>query len=197
MKPASVGYTWKDGDSGQLFYHCSNRCYRMYTGDIPESTILDIKVGDIDSVPVHGAHLLLSATVRLENGLSMNSVVNTQVAVSYGSREVPEGVVYVITQAKKVKNSVPPVAFFIQHDLTLVKYLWDCAMPQFKHSFTTIMEMLREADEVKKNLQPVFATFGCDDLPSFLEQKFPQLHISFMDQSGVIYPWPPTRYVCL
>ena len=196
MKPASVGHTWKDGDSGQPFYHCSNRCYHMYTGDIPESTILDVKVGEIHNVPVHGAHFLLSATLLL-NVLSTRNVVSTQVAISYGSKEVPDGVVYVIIQLKKVKNSVPPVAFFIQHDLTLVKYVWDCAMPQFKHSFTTIMEMLREADLVKKNLQPVFNTFGCDDLTSFLEQKFPRLHVSFMDQSGAIYPWPPTRYIHL
>ena len=66
MKPASVRYTWKEGDSGQLFYHCSNRCYHMYTCDIPESTILDVKVGEIQCVPVHGTHLLLSATVTLE-----------------------------------------------------------------------------------------------------------------------------------
>ena len=193
MKPASVGYTWSDGDSRKLFYHCSNRCYRMYTGDIPESTILDVKVGEIQGVPVYGAHLLLSATVLLGNGLSTNSVVSTQVAISYGSKEVPEGVIYVITRVKKVENSVPPIAFFIQHDLTLVKYLWDSAMPEFKYSFTTIMEMSREADLVKKNLQPVFNAFGCDDLTSFLQQKFPVLHVSFMDQSGVIYPWPPTR----
>ena len=31
----------------------------MYTGDIPESTILDIKVGEIQDVPAHGTHLLL------------------------------------------------------------------------------------------------------------------------------------------
>ena len=191
MKPASVGHTWKDGDSGQLLYHCSNRCYRMYTGDIQESTILDIKVGEIQDVPVHGTHLLLSATV-----LSMNSVVSTQVAISYGSKEVPDGVVYVITQLKRVKNPVLPKAFFIQHDLTLVKYVWDCAMPQF-NMFTTIMETLREVDLVKTNLQPVFNAFGCNDLTGFLEQNFPRLHVSFMDRSGVIYSWPPNRYVHL
>ena len=106
MKPASVGYTWKDGDSGQLFYHCSNRCYHMYTGNIPESTILDVKVGEIHDVPVHGAHLLLSATVLLDNGSSSNSVISTQVAISYSSKEVPEGVVYVITRWKKMENSI-------------------------------------------------------------------------------------------
>ena len=192
MKAASVGYTWKDGDSGQLLHHCSNRCYRMYTGDIPESPKIDIKVGEIQDVPVHGTHLLLSASV-----LSMSSVVSTQVAISYGSKEVPEGVVYVFTQLKRVKNSFPPKAFFIQHDLTLVKYVWDCAaMPQF-NMFTTIMETFREVDLVKTNLQPVFNAFGCNDLTGFLEQKFPRLHVSFMDQSGVIYSWPPTRYVCI
>ena len=196
MKPASVGHTWKDGDSGQLLYHCSNRCYRMYTGDILESTILDVKVGEIHNVPVHGAYLLLSGTVLL-NVLSTRNVVSTQVAISYGSKEVPDGVVYVIIQLKKVENPIPPVAFFIQHDLTLVKYVWDCAVPQLKHSFTTVMEILREADLVKKNLQPMFNAFGCDDLTSFLEQKFPRLHVSFMDQSGVTYPWPPTRYIHL
>ena len=174
MKPASVGYTWKDGDTKQLFYHCSNRCYHMYTGDIPESTMLDVKVGEIEGVPVHGTHLLLSATVLL-NVLSTRSVVSTQVAVSYGSKEVPEGVVYVFAQLKKVKNSFPPIPFFIQHDLTPVKYVWDCAMPQF-NMFTTIMEMLGEADLVKTNLQPVFNAFGCDDLTSYLEQEFPLLH---------------------
>ena len=191
MKPASVGHTWKDGDSGQLLYHCSNRCYRMYTGDIPESPILDIKVGEIQDVPVHGTHLLLSATV-----LTTNSVVSTQVAISYGSKEVPDGVVYVFTQLKKVKNSFPPKAFFIQHDLTLVKYVWDCAMPHI-NMLTSIMETLREVDFVKTNLQLVFIALGCNDLTSFLEQKFPLLHVSFMDQSGVIYSWPPTRYVCI
>ena len=197
MKPASVGYTWKDGNSSKLVYHCSNRCYRMHTGDIPESTILDIKVGEIQDVPTQGAHLLLSATVLLVNGLSTNSVISTQVAISYGSKEVPEGVVYVITWLKKIENSFPPVAFFIQHDLTLVKYVWHCAMPEVKHSFTTITEMFREADFVRKSLQPVFKAFGCNDLPGFLEQKFPLLRVSFMDQSGDIYPWPLTRCVHL
>ena len=194
MKPASVGYTWKDGDSGQLFYHCSNRCYRMYTGDILELTILDVKVGEIQHVPEHGAHVLLSATVLRGKDVG---VMSTQVAISCGSKEIPDSVVYVITWVMKIKNPVPPVAFFIQHDLTLVKYVWDCATPELTHSFTTVMEMLRVADIVKKNLQPVFNAFGCDDLPSFLEQKFPHLRISFMDQSGVIYPWPPTRYICI
>ena len=122
------------------------------------------------------------------------NVVSTQAAISYGSKEVPEGVVYVFTQLKKVKNSIPPIPFFIQHDLTLVKYVWDCAMPQF-NIFTTIMEMLTDADLVKKNLQPVFNGFGCDDLTGFLEQKFPLLRVNYMDQSGVIYPWPP-MYTC-
>ena len=149
-------------------------------------------MGEIQDVPVHGTHLLLSATV-----LSMNSVVvSTQVAISYGSKEVPDGVVYVFTQLKRVKNSFPPKAFFIQHDLTLVKYVWDCAMPHI-NMLTTMMETLRECDLVKINLQFAFNAFGCNDLTSFLEQKFPLLHVSFMDQSGVIYSWPPTRYVCI
>ena len=197
MKPASVGYTWKDGDSRKLFYHCSNRCYRMYTGNIPESTILDVKVGEIQDVPVYGAHLLLSATVLLVNGLSKNSVVSTQVAISYGSTEVPEGVVYVITRVKKIENSVPPIALFIQHDLTPVKNVWELPVPEVKLLYTTMMEVMREKDILKKNLQPVFNAFGCDDLTGFLEQKFPFLHVSFMDGSGVIYPWPPTWYVHL
>ena len=197
MKPASVGYTWKDGDSGQLLYHCSNRCYHMYAGDIPESTILDVKVGEIHDVPVHGNHLLLSVTVLLENGLSTNSVISTQVAISYGSKEVPEGVVYVITRVNKIENSTLPIAFFIQHDLTPVKNVWEPPTPEFKHIVATMMEMVRETDLLKENLQPVFSAFGCDDLPSFLEQKFPRLHISFMDLSGDIYPWPPIRYIYL
>ena len=197
MKPASVGYTWKEGDSGQLLYHCSNRCYHMYTGDIPESTILDVKVGEIHDVPVHGNHLLLSATVLLENGLSTNSVISTQVAISYGSKEVPEGVVYVITRVNKIENSTLPIAFFIQHDLTPVKNVWEPPTPEFKHIVATMMEMVRETDLLKENLQPVFSAFGCDDLPSLLEQKFPRLHINFMDLSGDIYPWPPIRYIYL
>ena len=197
MKPASVGYTWKDGDSGQLFYHCSNRCYHMYTGNIPESTILDVKVGEIHNVPVHGAHLLLSATVLLENGLSTNSVVSTQVAISYGTKEIPEGVVYVLTRVKIIEKSTVPIAFFIQHDLTPVKNVWEPPTVEIKHIVATMMEMVRETDLLKENLQPVFSSFRCDDLPSFLEQKFPHLHVSFMDQSGVIYSWPPNRYVHL
>ena len=192
MKPASVGYTWKDGDSGQLFYHCSNRCYRMYTGDIPESTILDVKVGEIQDVPVYGAHLLLSATVLRGNDLSTNSVVSTQVAIVYSSKEVPEGVVYVIIRLKRMEKSTPPVALFIQHDLTPVKNVWELPVPEVDLLYTTIMQAMREMDILKRCLQPVFKAFGCDDLPGFLEQKFPHLHISFMDQSGAIYPWPFT-----
>ena len=187
MKPASVGYTWSDGDSRKLFYHCSNRCYRMYTGNIPESTILDVKVGEIQGVPVHGAHLLLSATVLLGNGLSTNSVVSTQVAISYGSKEVPEGVVYVITRVKKAKNSTLPIAFFIQPDLTPVMYVWE----------PPTLQIMTETNLLKENLQPVFNSFRCEDLPSFLQQNFPHLHVSFMDPSGVIYSWQPNRYVHL
>ena len=197
MKPASVGYTLREEGSRQLLYHCSNRCYHMYTDDIPESTVLNVKVGEIESVPVHGAHLLLSATVLLENGLSMNSVASTQVAISYGSTQVPEGVVYVITQVKKVNNFTLPIALFIQHDLTPVKYVWEPCTPEIKHLVATVMEMVRETDLLKKILQPLFSSFGCDDLPSFLEQKFPHLHVNFMDPNGVIYPWRPTRYVHL
>ena len=62
----------------------------MYTGDIPESMILNIKVGEIQHVPVHGAHLLLSVTVVLGNGRSINSVVSTQVSISHGSTGVHE-----------------------------------------------------------------------------------------------------------
>ena len=169
----------------------------MYTGDIPDSTILDVKVGEIHDVPVHGAHLLLSATVLLEKGLSTNSVVSTQVAISYGSKEVPEGVVYVLTRVKTIENFVPPVAFFIRHDLTPVMYVWEPPMLEIKHLVATMMEIVTETDLLKENLQPVFSSFGCDDLPSFLQQKFPHLHVSFMDRSGVIYSWPPTRYVHL
>ena len=193
MKPASVGFTWKDGDSKQLVYHCSIRCYHMYTGDIPESTILDIKVGKIQDVPAQGAHLLLSATVLLENGLSTNSVTSTQVAISYGSTEVPEGVVYVITHVKKVKSSTLPIALFIQHNLTPVKSVWEPSTPEINKVVATMMEMVMETDLLKESLQPVFSSFGCGDLPSFLEQKFPHLHVSFMDQSGAIYSWPPLR----
>ena len=169
----------------------------MYTGDIPESTILDVKVGEIQHVSEHGAHLLLSATVLQGKDLSTNSVVSMQVAISYGSKEIPDSVVYVITQLKKMENPVVSIAAFIQHDLTLVKYVWDFASPEYNKTFATAVESLRESNIIKENLQPVFTFFGCDDLPSFLEQKFPHLRISFMDQSGVIYPWPPNRYICI
>ena len=164
----------------------------MYTGDIPESTILDVKVGEIQHVPEHGAHLLLSATVLLEN-----SVMSTQVAISYGSKKVPEGVVYVITRMKKIEKSTPPVALFIQHDLTPVKTVWEPPTPEIKHIVATMMEIAKETNLLKKNLRPVFTFFGCDDLPSFLEQKFPHLHTSFMNSNGVVYPWQPIRYVHL
>ena len=193
MKPASVGYTWKGEGSRQLLYHCSSGCYSMYTGDIPESTILDVKVGEIQDVPVRGAHLLLSATVLWGKDLSTNSVISTQIAISYGSKEVPEGVVYVITQLKKMDNSTPPIVLFLQHDLTPVKNVWELPVPEVSLIYTTIMELMREKDILKRCLQPVFNAFGCDDLPSFLEQKFPHLHTRFMDLSGVIYSWPPTR----
>ena len=68
----------------------------------------------------HGAHLLLSAIVLLENGL-----INMQVVISQGSMGVPEGVVYVITHVNKIENSSLPIAFFIQHDLTPVKNVWE------------------------------------------------------------------------
>ena len=197
MKPASVGYTCREEGNSQLVYHCSSRCYRMYTGNIPELTILDVKVGEIQHVPERGAHLLLSVTVLLENGRSMNSVVSTQVAISHGSTGVPEGVVYVITRVKKIENSTLPIAFFIQHDLTPVKNVWEPPTPEFKHIVATMMQMVRETDLLRENLQPAFKALGCDDLTSFLEQKFPHLHISFMDLSGDIYLWPPNRYIHL
>jgi len=197
MKPASVGYTWREEDSNQLFYHCSNTCYHMYTGDIPESTILDVKVGEIQDVPVHGAHLLLSATVLLDKSLSTNNVVSTQVAISYGTKKVPEGVVYVITRLKKIENSTPPIALFIQHDLIPVKSVWEPPTLEYKHIVAAMMQMVTETDLLKENLQPVFSSFECDDLPTFLQQKFPLLRVRFMDRSGVIYSWKPTRYVHL
>ena len=198
MKPASVGYTWKDGDSGQLFYHCSNRCYHMYTGNIPESTILDVKVGEIHNVPVHGAHLLLSATVTLENGLSTNRVASTQVAISYGSKKVPEGVVYVITQVIKINNPAPALAFFIQHDLTPVTVVWEPGIsPISRYFMTSMIELVKKEDLIRKTLQPAFDVFGCKDLPSFLEKMFPLLDVHFMNRNGAIYSWPPSRYIPL
>ena len=197
MKPASVGYTWKDGESGQLFYHCSNRCYHMFTGDIPESTILNIKVGEIQDVPAHGAHLLLSVTVVLDKGLSTNSVASTQVAISYGSKKLPDGVVYVITQVIKIDNHAPAIALFIQHDLIPVAVVWEPAIPFSEYIMASIMNTIKKEDLIKKTLQPAFDVFGCNDLPSFFEKMFPLLDVNFKDCSGGVYSWPPSRYIPL
>ena len=192
MKPASVGYTRRDGGTRQLVYNCSKKCICHDISDIPESTILDVTVGKVQCISVHGTYLLLSATVVLEKGLQRKSAVSTQVAISFGSKNIPEGVVYAITRINEINSHAPQMAVFIQHNLTPVKCVWDPVIPQ---PTFLLMEMMRKKDVIKRNLQPVFKAFGCDDLPSFLEQKFPHLHLSFMDQRGVIYPRPPTRLV--
>ena len=111
----------------------------MYTDNIPESTILDVKVGEIHDVPMHDAHLLLSATVTLETGLSTNRVASTQVAISYGSKKNPECDVYVIPEVIKINNHAPAIAFLIQHDLTSVTVVWEPAIAPFSKYFMTCM----------------------------------------------------------
>ena len=198
MTPATVGYTWRNDNNDQLFYHCSNRCYHMYISDRPESTILDVKVGKIWYVPVDGAHLLLSATVVFKKGLLTNSVASTQVAISYGSKKVHHGVVYVITRVITITDHALPKALYIQHDLTPVDVVWEPPVCLFTRPFiTSMMEMIRKEDLIKKTLQPAFEVFGCEDLPSFLEKMFPLLDVYFMDRSGAIYSWPPSRYIPL
>ena len=170
----------------------------MYISDSPESTILDVKVGKIQYVPVHGAHLLLSATVVFKKGLLTNSVASTQVAISYGSKKVPDGVVYVITRAITITDHGPPITLFIQHDLTPVDVVWEPAISPFTRRFiTSMMEMIRKEDLIKKTLQPAFDVFGCNDLLSFLEKMVPLLNVNFMDRSGVVYSWSPSRYIHL
>ena len=173
MKPASVGHTWKDGDSGQLLYHCSNRCYHMYISDSPESTILDVKVGKIWYVPVDGAHLLLSATVVFKKGLLTNSVASTQVAISYGSKEVHHGVVYVITHVITITDHALPKALFIQHDLTPVDVVWEPPVCLFTRPFiTSMMEMIRKEDLIKKPSSQHLKSLDVRTYPAFLKKCF-------------------------
>ena len=184
LKPAAIGYTWRD-DDGKLLYHCSERCHYMYTAEIPDSTILDVKIGEIRPQPEHGSHLLLSATVVLHTSLSKNTIVSTQVSVSYGCEEVPSGVVYVLSRLNTLKDGLPPVVVFIQHDLSPVK----CVAEMVSDLDTA--GHWRDKSWIKSSLQPVFDTFNCDDLPSFLQNNFPLLDFSYMKLNGTIYSWPP------
>jgi len=191
LKPAAIGYTWRDSKSRKLLHHCSERCYYMYTADIPDSTLLNVKIGEIQPQPGNGAHLLVSATVLPHTGLSRNTFISTQLAISYGCKEIPSGVVYAHTQLCTSEYRTPLLAFFVQHDLSPAKHIWDVSELQS----ADVAIMLGEIAFLKKSLQPVFEIYGCDDLPSFLEKLFPCLDVSFMNIDGTIYSWPPNRYI--
>jgi len=163
----------------------------MYTADIPDSTLLNAKIGEIPPQPNNGAHLLISATTLLHTGLSRNTLISTQLAVSYGCKEIPSGVVYAHTQLCTADHRTPLLAFFVQHDLSPANYVWDVTEFQTE----ALAKMLREIASIKNSLQPVFESYGCDDLPSFLKKYFPLLNTRFMNTNGTIYSWPPKRYV--
>ena len=190
LKPAAIGYTWRDSKSRKLLHHCSERCYYMYTADIPDSTLLNVKIGEIQPQPGNGAHLLISATALLHTGLSRNTLISTQLAVSYGCKEIPSGVVYAHIKLCTSEYRTPLLPFFVQHDLTPAKYVWD--VPEFQSADE--VTIMREKAFIKKSLQPVFEIYRCDDLPSFLESHFPLLETRFMNTNGTIYSWPPKRY---
>ena len=58
----------------------------------------------------------------------------------------------------KIENSTLPIAFFIQHDLTPVKNVWEPPTPEFKRIVATMLEMVRETDILKENVQPILCS---------------------------------------
>ena len=194
LKPAAIGYTWRDKD-GKVSYHCSEKCYYVYTADILDSTVLNVKIGEIQPQPEDGTYLLISAAVLLPpgHGVSKNALISVQVSVSYGCKEIPSGVVHVHLQVCQTEYHSSLLVFFLQHDLSPAKCVWDVT-----ELFTAgITKFWREKAFIKKCLQPVFESLGCDDLPSFLDKYFPLLGVRFMDANGTIYSCPPIRYVTI
>ena len=71
-----------------------------------------------------------------KKGLLTNRGASTQVATSYGSKEVhPDGIVYVITRVITITDHAPPVALFIKHDLTPVDVVWEPVISPFTRQY--------------------------------------------------------------
>ena len=179
FQDGSIGYTYKRADGEQL-YHCGERCYRMHTGDIADSTVFDAVLGKGNFQTDCGTHLLLSATVNLHTRLSKNTVMSTQLCVSYNHKHIPSGVLYVCSTICTTDIHQHPLSFLIDHNLSPIKSVWP-DLPQ------NILEAWREKAFIKRALQPVLENHRCNCLPTFLMMKFPSLRFSFMDIDGRIY----------
>ena len=185
----SIGYNYKI-PNGQQLYHCSERCYHMHTGDIADSIIYDIVVGnDFQSLPTSGTHLLLSATINLHTWLSKNTVVSTQLCVTYGHTNIPSGVVYLCVIFCTTETHLLPTTLYIDHTLSLIKSVWASSVPQ------DVVEKWREIALMKRALQPALDYLKCDDVCTFLKIHFPCLTFSFMDLEGRIYSLAPNGYI--
>ena len=189
FRESSIGYNYKRVDGCQLC-HCSERCYHMHTGDIADSTVYDIVIGkdDFQLQPTCGTHLLLSATINMHTRLSKNTVMSSQLCVTYNHKNIPSGVVYVCTIFCTTEHHQQPLTLFVDHTLSPVKSVWP-GLP------LDIVETWREKALIKRALQPALDNLKCDSISTFLKTNFPCLICKFMDINGRIYSLLPNGYV--
>ena len=186
---ASAGYTAKMID-GSLRFHCSARCYQMHTGNIADSTVVDITVGKDDIRSSGGTYLLLSTTVVLHTDQSKNRVYSTQLCVSYNNRNIPSGVLYVCCQSCTTQDHIPLLVVFIEYDLSPVKGVW----PGLS---SDVIKSCRERVVIKRVIQPCLDKLECNSLPRFLKMKFPSTEFQFMSPDGRIYSLGADGYVLI
>ena len=186
FQSGSVGYTTKMCD-GSLRFHCSVRCYQMHTGNLADSTVVDINVGKGDIRSVGGTYVLLSTTVVLHTDRSKNTVFSTQLCVSYNIRNIPSGVLYICCHSCTTQDHIPPLLVFIDSDLSPVKAVWPGLA-------TDVIESLRERAVIKRVIQPCLDRLECS-LPRFLKMTFPSVDFQFMSIDGRIYSLGAHGYV--
>ena len=187
FQESSIGYNYRTAN-GQQQYHCSERCYYMHMGDIADSTIYDIVVGnDFQSQSTGNTHLLLSATINLHTWLSKNTVVSSQLCVTYDHTNIPSGVVYLCVIFCTTETHLLPATLFIDHTLSPIKSVWVSGMPQDD------IKKWREMALIKRALQPALDKLKCNDVFTFLKIHFPRLIFSFMDLEERIYSLTPNR----
>ena len=187
FQEGSVGYAHKT-DSGKQVYHCSERCYHIHTADIADATVIDTLVGNANICLDHGTHLLFSATVNLHTRLSRNTVMSTQLCVTYNHSMIPTGVLYVYAIFCATENHFLPVTLFIDHNMCPVKGVW----PDLQED---IVQGWRKNGLIKRSFQPALENIKCKSLTMFLTSRFPSSTFSFMDTDQKIYSITHNGYV--
>ena len=185
FRNGSVGYT-KMID-GSLRFHCSQRCYQMHTGNMADSTVVDITVGENNITTSGGTYVLLSTTVVLHTDRSKNTVYSTQLCVSYNNRNIPSGVLYICCQSCTTQDHLPPLLVFIDSGLSPVKAVW----PGIS---SDVIKAWREKAVIKRAIQPCLDRLQCS-LPKFLKMNFPSVDFKFMSVDERIYSLGADGYV--